>query len=94
VLHGHEQRVEHDAYGDGQVHEGVHDDEVDDLLDLQPSGGALPDQEGVRKLIPAGRTTSLGLLQFWRQQRTDSHVNKQRPPTAAGKKHTPGKMKT
>lgn len=64
VLHGHEEGVEDDTDSDGQVHEGIHDYQVYNLLDLNPSWGTFPDQECVRKLIPAWRTLPLRLLQF------------------------------
>lgn len=47
VLHGHEHGVENDADSDCQVHKGVHHDQVNNLLDLQPEGAAFPDKEGV-----------------------------------------------
>lgn len=34
VLHGHEKGVENNADGDGQVNKWVHDNQVDDVLDL------------------------------------------------------------
>lgn len=64
MLHGHEKGVEDDTDGDGQVHKGIHDNQVHNLLDFNPHRGALPDQECVSKLIPAWRTLALRLLQF------------------------------
>ena len=71
VLHGHEQGVEDDADSDGQVHEGVHDDQIDDLLDLQPDGTTLPDEDHVGELIPPRWTTTLRFLQFWEKYLRD-----------------------
>lgn len=64
VLHGHEERVEDDADGDGQVQEGIHDHDLHQLLHLQPEGAALPHQVMVGKDVPAGVTLFMGLLQF------------------------------
>lgn len=64
VLHGHEERIEDNTDGDGQVHERIHDNEIDYLLDFNPLRAALPDQERVGKFIPARRTLALRLLQF------------------------------
>lgn len=64
VLHRHEERVEDDADGDGQVNKRVHDYQVHDVLDLQPDGTTLPDEEDVGKLVPAGRTLPLRFLQL------------------------------
>lgn len=64
MLHGHEECVQHDADRDGQVDEGIHHNQIDDLLDLQPFRAALPDQEGVGKLVPTWRTRTLRLLQL------------------------------
>lgn len=64
MLHCHEEGVEDNTDSDGQVHERIHDYEVYNLLDLNPQGAAFPDQECVRKFIPAWRTLSLRLLQL------------------------------
>lgn len=64
VLHGHEEGVEDNTDGDGKVDKWVHDNQVDDMLDLQPKWKALPDEEDVGKFVPAGRTLPLRLLQF------------------------------
>lgn len=73
MLHGHEECVEDDADGDGQVHKRVHHDQVDDLLDLYPRGEALPDEEGVGKLVPAWRALPLRFLQLCRTK-TRLHI--------------------
>ena len=64
VLHGHEQGVEDDADGDGQVHKGVHHHKVDPVLGRHPELAAVPLQEEVGEAVPAGGTGSLGLLQL------------------------------
>lgn len=64
VLHGHEEGVEDNTDGDGKVNKWVHDNQVDDMLDLQPKWKALPDEEDVGKFVPAGRALPLRLLQF------------------------------
>ena len=66
MFHGHEQGVEYDADGDGQVHEGVHHHRVDDPLETQPHRTAVPDQIGVGKLIPAWWTLLPGLFKLWK----------------------------
>lgn len=66
MLHCHEQGVQHDADGDGQVNERVHDNQVHDLLQLDPVRVALPDQERVGKFVPARGTLPLGLFQLYR----------------------------
>lgn len=65
VLHGHEEGVEHDADGDAQVHEGVHDDQVDDMLELHPGGTAVPNEHFVRTLVPPRRALLVGFFQLW-----------------------------
>lgn len=64
VLHGHEERVEDDADGDGEVQEGVHHHDLHQLLHLKPHRAALPNQVTVGKRVPAGVTLLMGLLQF------------------------------
>lgn len=64
VLHCHEEGVEDNADGNGEVDKWVHDNQVDYMLDLQPIRKALPDEERVGKLVPARRTLPLRLLQF------------------------------
>lgn len=64
VLHGHEQCVEDDADGDGQVHKWVHDDQVHDLLQFDPVGVTLPDEESIGEFIPARRALPLRLFQL------------------------------
>lgn len=64
VLHGHEQRVEHDADGDAQVHEGVHHHQLDKLLQLQPRIAAVPHQERVGKFVPPGWALLVSFLQL------------------------------
>lgn len=65
VLHGHEQRVQHNADGDGQVNKWIHDNQVHYLLQLHPVRVAFPDQERVGKLVPARGTLPLGLFQLY-----------------------------
>lgn len=60
VLHGHEEGVEDDADGDGQVYERIHYHHVDQLFHFQPHRAAVPDQEAVGKFVPAG-----GALLSW-----------------------------
>ena len=52
MFHGHEEGVEHDTDGDAQVHEGVHDDQVDDVLEFHPWGTAVPYEQFVGTLVP------------------------------------------
>lgn len=66
VLHGHEEGVEDNTDGDGQVNKWVHYNQVDYVLDLQPIGKALPDEEVIGKLVPTGRALPLRLLQLCR----------------------------
>lgn len=68
VLHGHEQRVQHDADGDGQVNKRIHDNQVHNLLQLHPVWVALPDQECVGKFVPARGALPLGLFQLCRHK--------------------------
>ena len=65
MFHGHEEGVEHDADGDAQVHERVHDDQVDDVLELQPRGAAVPYEHFVGALVPPWWALLVGLFQFW-----------------------------
>lgn len=65
VLQRHEERVEHDAHGDGEVSERVHDHELHFLLDGHPQWAALPDQVALGKAVPAWRTFAVRLLQLW-----------------------------
>lgn len=64
VLHGHEERVEDDAHGDGQVQEGVHHHDVHLLLQPQPAGAAAPHQVPVGEHVPARVALLMGLLQL------------------------------
>ena len=64
MLHGHEERVEDDADGDGQVHEGIHHYKEDPLLEEHPDPAAVPLQEEVSEAVPARVAGSLGLLQL------------------------------
>ena len=66
MLHGHEESVEDNTDGDGQVNKRVHDNQVDYVLDLQPKGKALPNEEDIGKLVPTGRALPLRLLQLCR----------------------------
>lgn len=67
MLHGHEKSVQHNTDCDGQVDKRVHDNQIDNVLDLQPKRTALPDEEGVGKLIPARRALPLRFLQLCRR---------------------------
>lgn len=64
VLHSHEEGVEHDADGDTQVHEGVHDDQVDYMFELHPRGTAVPDEHFVCTLVPPRWALLMGLFQL------------------------------
>lgn len=64
MLHSHEEGVEDDADGDGQVYERIHYHHVDDLFHFQPQGAAVPDQEAVGKFVPAGGALLSGLLEL------------------------------
>lgn len=79
VLHRHEQRVQDDADGDGQVHERVHDDQVHDLFQFYPVGVALPDEESVGEFVPARRALPLRLFQLCQEKRTEAA-----PPSQGG----------
>lgn len=74
MLHCHEESVEDNADGNGEVNKWVHDNQVDDMLNLQPIRKALPDEERVCKLVPAWRTLPLGLLQFCRKKDKKNNV--------------------
>lgn len=52
MFHGHEEGVEDNTDGDSQIHKGVHNDQVEHMLDLQPDRKAVPHTEHVGKLIP------------------------------------------
>lgn len=64
MLHGHEQCVEHDADGDGQVHKRVHHHEMHPLFKDHPFLAAVPLEERVGKLVPGRRARPLSLLQL------------------------------
>lgn len=65
VLQGHEERVQHDTHGDGEVGKGVHDHELHFLLDGHPQGAAIPDQVALGEVVPARRALAVRLLQLW-----------------------------
>lgn len=67
VLQCHEERVKHDAHGDGEVSKWVHDHELHFLLNGHPQRAALPDQVVLGKTDPARWTPALRLLQLWGQ---------------------------
>lgn len=69
MLHGHEEGVEDNTDGDGQVNKWVHDNQVDYMLELQPKGRALPDEEDIGKPVPTGWALPLRLLQLCRARR-------------------------
>ncbi len=62
VFHGHEERVEDDADGDGEIQEGVHHHDLHKLLYPQPEGAAVPHQVPVGEDVPAGVTLLMCLL--------------------------------
>lgn len=62
MFHGHEEGVEHDTDGDAQVHEGVHDDQVDDVFELHPWGTAVPYEYFVGALVPPWWALLVGLF--------------------------------
>lgn len=65
VLQCHEERVKHDAHGDGEVGKWVHDHELHFLLNGYPQWGALPDQVALGEAVPAWRTLAVRFLQLW-----------------------------
>ena len=67
VLQCHEERVKHDAHGDGEVSKWVHDHELHFLLNGHPQRAALPDQVVLGETNPARWTPALRLLQLWGQ---------------------------
>lgn len=67
VLHRHEQCIQDDADGDGQVHKRVHNDQVHNLFQFYPVGVTLPDEERIGEFIPAGWALPLGLFQLCRE---------------------------
>lgn len=64
MLQSHEECVKHDAHGDGEVSEWVHDHELHFLLDGQPQWAALPDQVALGKAMPAWWTLAVRLFQL------------------------------
>ena len=81
VLHGHEERVEDDADGDGQIQEGVHHHDLHQLLHPQPAGAALPHQVTVGEGVPARVTLLMGLLQFCSDRDERQERRESRPDT-------------
>ena len=65
MLQCHEECVEHDAHGDGEVGKWVHDHKLYLLLNGHPQWAALPDQVALGKAVPAWWTLAVGLLQLW-----------------------------
>lgn len=55
VFHSHEEGVENNADGYGQVNKRIHHDHVHNLLHLQPGWIAVPDQEAIGKFVPTRR---------------------------------------
>ncbi len=84
VLHGHEEGVEDNTDGDGQVNKRVHDNQVDDVLELQPLGKTLPDEEGIGKLVPTGRALPLRLLQLCRGRQEERKTKRVRKTKQLG----------
>lgn len=64
MLHGHEKRVEHDADGDAQVHEGVHHHQFDKLFQFNPWRTAIPDEKRVGKFVPPRWALLVSFLQL------------------------------
>lgn len=56
VLQGHEERVQHNAEGDGEVSKRVHYHKLDKFLDQKPKWAAIPNEEFNSEVVPAGRT--------------------------------------
>lgn len=67
VLQGHEEGVQHNAYGDTQIQERVHHHVLHPLFNLPPPGAALPNQVPLGKRVPAGVALLPGLLQLCTQ---------------------------
>lgn len=59
MLHSHEDSVEDNADGDGEVDKWVRDNHVKPLLDPAPAAATVPLQEDVSKHIPTWRTWPL-----------------------------------
>ena len=59
MFDGHEQCVHYDTDGDPQVHEGVHDHQPDQSLQLDPRRTTFPDQVGLCKVVPASQLPGL-----------------------------------
>lgn len=64
MLHGHEDGVEDDADGDGEVDERVHYDGVKPLFQPPPTATTVPLQEDIGEGVPAWRTRPLVVLIF------------------------------
>ena len=64
MLQCHEECVNHDAQGDGEVGEWVHDHDLHSLLDGHPQWTTLPDQVALGEAIPAWRILAVR-LQLW-----------------------------
>lgn len=64
MLHGHEQSVEYNADGDGQVDKRVHYHKMHPLFEEHPLLATVPLEKLVGKLVPGRRTRPLGLLQL------------------------------
>ena len=49
-FHGHEERVDDDAQRDEEVHERVHNEQLDDVCKLVPTGAAFPAEQQLMTL--------------------------------------------
>lgn len=59
VIHCHKECVNNNAQCDEELHEGVKDNEGDQLLDAYPAPAAVPDTENVNKLETTGNEALL-----------------------------------
>lgn len=64
MLHSHEDSVEDDADGDGEVHKWIHNNDEEPLLEPSPTATTVPLQEDVSERIPTWRTRPLVILKF------------------------------
>lgn len=64
MIHSHEESVQHNAKGDGEITEWIHDHKLDFLLDHRPQRTTVPDEKLNRKTMPARGTLPLGFLKL------------------------------
>ena len=57
-------RMKSRSDGDAQVHKGVHDNQVDDLLELHPRGAAVPYEHFMGTFVPPWWAFLVGLFQL------------------------------